>query len=99
MINCAHPTHFAGVLDGGSDWIKRLRAIRANSSCKSHAELDNSPELDVGNPEELGAQYAELLRRLPHIIVLGGCCGTDHRHIACIRDACCAKAHRLTAAS
>jgi homocysteine S-methyltransferase len=89
MINCAHPTHFAGVLEAGSSWVKRLRAIRANSSCKSHAELDNSPELDTGNPQELGQQYAALLRRFPHINVLGGCCGTDHRHIACISEACC----------
>lgn len=99
MINCAHPTHFAGALDGRSDWIKRLRGIRANSSCKSHAELDNSPELDIGNPQELGAQYAELLRRFPHINVLGGCCGTDHRHIARIGDACCAHRPALSAAS
>jgi S-methylmethionine-dependent homocysteine/selenocysteine methylase len=98
MINCAHPTDFADALDGGSDWIKRLRGIRANSSSKSHAELDNSPELDIGNPNELGAQYAELLRRFPHINVLGGCCGTDHRHIACIGDACCAHRSALAAA-
>jgi S-methylmethionine-dependent homocysteine/selenocysteine methylase len=89
MINCAHPTHFAGALEAGSSWVKRLRAIRANSSCKSHAELDNSPQLDTGNPQELGQQYAALLRRFPHINVLGGCCGTDHRHIACISEACC----------
>jgi homocysteine S-methyltransferase len=99
MINCAHPTHFAPALDYKANWIKRLRAIRANSSCKSHAELDNSPELDTGNPQELGAQYAELLRRFPHINVLGGCCGTDHRHIACIGDACSGgQRHRLAVA-
>jgi S-methylmethionine-dependent homocysteine/selenocysteine methylase len=89
MINCAHPTHFADALYPGAPWVKRLRAIRANSSCKSHAELDNSTELDTGNPQELGTQYADLLRRFRHINVLGGCCGTDHRHIACIGDACC----------
>jgi S-methylmethionine-dependent homocysteine/selenocysteine methylase len=99
MINCAHPTHFAGALDAGSSWIKRLRGLRANSSCKSHAELDNSTELDTGNPLELGEQYADLRRRFPHINVLGGCCGTDHRHIACIGDACCGRAHKLAAAS
>ena len=98
MINCAHPTHFADALESGSDWIERLRAIRANSSCKSHAELDNSPELDTGNPQELGRQYAELLRRFPHINVLGGCCGTDHRHIACIGEACCGHRHELATA-
>ena len=55
---------------------------------KSHAELDNSTALDAGDPEELGALYAGLLRRFPHINVLGGCCGTDHRHVACISASC-----------
>jgi methionine synthase I (cobalamin-dependent) len=54
----------------------------------SHAELDNAPELDIGDPQELGGQYADLLRRFPHINVLGGCCGTDHRHVDCISTAC-----------
>jgi homocysteine S-methyltransferase len=92
MINCAHPTHFSGALDEGAPWVMRLRGLRANSSCLSHAELDNAPELDTGNPSELGGQYAELLRRLPHINVLGGCCGTDQRHVACIAEACLGKA-------
>jgi S-methylmethionine-dependent homocysteine/selenocysteine methylase len=89
MINCAHPTHFSGALEDGAPWVLRLRGLRANSSCLSHAELDESPELDTGNPQELGVQYAELLRRFPHVNVLGGCCGTDHRHVACIGQACC----------
>jgi S-methylmethionine-dependent homocysteine/selenocysteine methylase len=89
MINCAHPAHFADTLAAGAAWVERLRGLRANSSCRSHAELDNSPELDTGNPQELGGQYADLLRRFPHINVLGGCCGTDHRHVACIAEACC----------
>jgi S-methylmethionine-dependent homocysteine/selenocysteine methylase len=99
MINCAHPTHFADALDTSAPWIRRLLGLRANSSCKSHAELDNSPELDIGNPQELGAQYADLLRRLPHIRVLGGCCGTDHRHLASIGEACCGSRHELAAVS
>jgi len=61
MINCAHPTHFAGILESGSPWIKRLRGVRANASRRSHAELDNAPELDIGDPQELGEQYADLL--------------------------------------
>jgi S-methylmethionine-dependent homocysteine/selenocysteine methylase len=88
MINCAHPTHFDHVLDAGGAWTKRLRGLRANSSRCSHAELDNAPELDIGHPHELGGQYADLLRRFPHINVLGGCCGTDHRHVECISVAC-----------
>jgi len=84
MINCAHPTHFNSTLESGAAWTRRLRGVRANASRKSHAELDNSTELDAGNPDELGAQYAELRRRFPHINVVGGCCGTDHRHVTCI---------------
>ncbi len=82
MINCAHPDHFREVLDQDAGWVQRLRGIRANASRKSHAELDNSTELDAGHPQELGEQYAELLLRFPQINVLGGCCGTDHRHVA-----------------
>lgn len=88
MINCAHPTHFAHVLEPGAAWVKRLRGLRANASKLSHAELDNSPELDTGNPVELGGEYRELRRRFPHINVVGGCCGTDHRHIRQICHSC-----------
>ncbi len=87
MINCAHPTHFDFVLDGG-EWMQRLRGIRANASRCSHAELDEAEELDMGDPDELGRQYAELRRRFPQINVLGGCCGTDHRHIERIGLSC-----------
>ena len=88
MINCAHPDHFSQVLDEDAGWMQRVRGIRANASRKSHAELDNSTELDAGHPQELGEQYAELLRRFPQINVLGGCCGTDHRHVECISASC-----------
>lgn len=87
MINCAHPTHFADVLTGGEAWTQRIRGIRANASSKSHAELDESAELDTGNPRELGGQYCELLEKLKNLTVLGGCCGTDFRHIKAICDA------------
>jgi S-methylmethionine-dependent homocysteine/selenocysteine methylase len=88
MINCAHPTHFEGALAAGEPWVKRLRGLRANASTKSHAELDAAEELDDGNPAELGYQYRALRCRLPHLTVLGGCCGTDQRHIAAIIAAC-----------
>jgi S-methylmethionine-dependent homocysteine/selenocysteine methylase len=77
MINCAHPTHFEAVLAGNP----RIRGLRANASMCSHEELDNCEELDDGNPVELGSQFAVLLRDNPQLTVLGGCCGTDHRHI------------------
>jgi homocysteine S-methyltransferase len=81
MINCAHPSHFADALDDGS-WTDRVRAVRANASSKSHAELDESPELDEGDPVDLGRQYLALAKRLRNLTVVGGCCGTDHRHVA-----------------
>jgi S-methylmethionine-dependent homocysteine/selenocysteine methylase len=80
MINCAHPTHFEQALSEGA-WMTRLRGIRANASRRSHAELDETADLDDGDPAELGRQYRDLRARFPHINVLGGCCGTDHRHI------------------
>jgi homocysteine S-methyltransferase len=92
MINCAHPTHFEGALEadttGGDSWIKRLRGLRANASTRSHAELDQATDLDAGNPVELGRQYADLRRKLRHVTVLGGCCGTDFRHVEQICFAC-----------
>ena len=88
MINCAHPTHFNEVLSAGETWTDRIRAVRANASTKSHAELDEATELDAGNPEELGKQFQELRSLLGNLNVLGGCCGTDHRHVAAIARQC-----------
>ncbi len=88
MINCAHPSHFSHVLASGGTWLERLHGLRANASRKSHAELNESAELDDGNPVELGAQYAALRKILPHLNVMGGCCGTDQRHIEQIAVAC-----------
>jgi homocysteine S-methyltransferase len=82
MINCAHPTHFAHVLEGDGDWRGRIRGLRANASDKSHAELDEAEELDSGDPAALARHYRELQTRLPSLTVVGGCCGTDHRHVA-----------------
>jgi homocysteine S-methyltransferase len=84
MINCAHPVHFEGALNGDDSWIHRIRAIRANASTKSHAELDAATELDAGDPMDLGRRYTQLKRRLPRLNIFGGCCGTDHRHVAAI---------------
>lgn len=87
MINCAHPTHFEAVLDAGEDWVQRVVALRANASTMSHAELDEAPVLDEGDPADLGARYAALATKLPRLAVLGGCCGSDIRHVTAIRDA------------
>lgn len=96
MVNCAHPTHFDQALARDEDWVKRIHGVRANASAKSHAELDESTELDIGDMEDLGRRYRELTQAFPSIRVLGGCCGTDHRHIAQISEACAS--HRSAAA-
>jgi homocysteine S-methyltransferase len=88
MINCAHPTHFEDALEFDSAWMGRVRGLRANASAMSHAELDAAEELDDGDPADLGRRYGRLRERWPHLTVVGGCCGTDHRHVAAIRDAC-----------
>jgi S-methylmethionine-dependent homocysteine/selenocysteine methylase len=84
MVNCAHPTHFAHVLAEDGAWRERIVGIRANASRMSHAELDEAEQLDDGDPDELGAQYRELRERLPRLGVVGGCCGTDDRHVRAI---------------
>jgi S-methylmethionine-dependent homocysteine/selenocysteine methylase len=86
-VNCAHPTHFASKLDPTAQWAQRLRGLRANASRKSHAELDESETLDAGDPLELSAGYARLHADNPNLTILGGCCGTDVRHLRAIADA------------
>ncbi len=88
MINCAHPTHFESIFNGASAWAGRIKGLRANASRMSHAELDNAEELDDGNPTELADQYREFMAVLPGLTVFGGCCGTDHRHVSAIGEAC-----------
>lgn len=87
MLNCAHPDHFDRIFDDGA-WCQRLRGIRANASRRSHAELDAATTLDDGDPAALGAAFAAMRRKLPQLTVLGGCCGTDHRHVEAIAAAC-----------
>jgi homocysteine S-methyltransferase len=87
MINCAHPTHFADALVDG-EWLGRVTGVRANASTMSHAELDAAEELDDGDPADLAERYRDLVSKLPQLRVLGGCCGTDDRHIRAIASAC-----------
>jgi len=89
MINCAHPTHFGHLFEEGGTWLERIKGLRGNASCLSHAELDQSTSLDDGDPEAFGRQLSELLALSPHLTVLGGCCGTDHRHIESVGRQLC----------
>lgn len=88
MINCAHPDHFASSLEDGAEWTTRVRGVRANASRLSHAELDVMTELDSGDPAELAALHRALRERFPNLTVMGGCCGTDLRHVTAIAEAC-----------
>ena len=87
MVNCAHPTHLRPALDAareaGESWLPRFRGFRANASRMSHAELDESPELDRGDVDELAREVASM-HEAYSLRVVGGCCGTDHEHIAAI---------------
>lgn len=83
MINCAHPDHFSDRLTGTDEWKTRIGGVRANASRLSHAELDEAEELDDGDPTEFGALYGDLATHLPALKVIGGCCGTDLRHVGC----------------
>ena len=86
-VNCAHPSHFDGNFDDGGAWVSRIRGLRANASTRSHAELDMATALDIGDPPDLADRYCRLRIPLPALNVLGGCCGTDARHLRAIRDA------------
>ncbi|GLY55019.1 homocysteine S-methyltransferase family protein [Lentzea sp. NBRC 102530] len=87
MVNCAHPTHIAPALDPEAPWAQRIRGLRANASKLSHAELDEAETLDRGDPAELANDYRALRAKFPLLTVLGGCCGTDHRHVDAISRA------------
>ena len=89
MVNCAHPTHIEPALAEPGPWRERLVGVRYNASAKSHAELDQATELDEGSPRLLAAAHAQLSPLLPRLAVVGGCCGTDARHVAALWGAVC----------
>jgi homocysteine S-methyltransferase len=86
MLNCAHPTHVLPVLGNDGPW-ERIRGFRGNASAKSHAELDEAEELDDGDPQDFARLHGRLRERLPNVSVIGGCCGTDSRHVRGAVDA------------
>lgn len=82
MVNCAHPSHIAQALTTVGDWCSRIVGLRANASARSHEELDAAADLDEGDPVELARAQDALRPRLPSLALVGGCCGTDARHVA-----------------
>jgi homocysteine S-methyltransferase len=80
LLNCAHPDHVLAGLEPGA-WRERVVGTRVNASRQSHAELDEAEELDEGDPVDLASTQQRLSAELPALAVLGGCCGTDARHV------------------
>jgi homocysteine S-methyltransferase len=85
LVNCAHPHHIeAGLLAEPGPWRERIVGLRVNASVRSHAELDNAIELDEGDPRLLALEHGRLMPLLPKLSIIGGCCGTDARHVAAL---------------
>lgn len=84
LVNCAHPSHVARALDDDDSWATRVTGLRVNASRQSHAELDAAEELDAGDVADLVREHDALAARLPNLDVVGGCCGTDVRHVAAL---------------
>lgn len=88
MVNCAHFSHLQSTFESSPGasvaWRSRIQGVRANASNRSHSDLDAATDLDDGDPARFGNQCARLLAQLPALTVLGGCCGTDSRHIEAV---------------
>lgn len=84
LINCTHGSIFRSALlhEGNSSAMARSRVIGllANTAALSPEELDESPELVAEEPDHFGRTIAALHTELG-MKILGGCCGTDERHI------------------
>jgi homocysteine S-methyltransferase len=79
-INCSHPLEFEPALVAGP-WLQRIRSLRPNASMADKQALCQIGHLEAGDPELLGAQMGTLARRLAHVDVWGGCCGTWDDHL------------------
>ena len=83
-VNCVHPSVLVEALGAGqiagTPLLRRLVNFQANTSALPPEELDNSPHLHEENPQRFAATMAEVGSHFG-IPILGGCCGTDTRHI------------------
>jgi S-methylmethionine-dependent homocysteine/selenocysteine methylase len=84
QVNCAHPLHVAAALAEPGGWRERIRGVRYNASARSHAELDEAEDLDEGDIGLLAGRHRELVPALPALAIVGGCCGTDARHVSAL---------------
>jgi homocysteine S-methyltransferase len=84
MVNCAHPTHAMPAFGSNGGWAERVRGVRVNASRLTHAELDEAEALDEGDLAELVPAHRAMEEHLPALQIVGGCCGTDARHVAAL---------------
>ncbi len=84
MVNCAHPQHILPALESAGPWVERIRGLRSNASTLTHAELDEAETLDAGDLDVLVLSHRTLEQHLPALEIVGGCCGTDARHVAAL---------------
>ena len=79
--NCSHPAEFEPAISEAGAWAERLRYIRPNASRMEKIALCKLGHLEDGNPVELSHQMGDVAQRFPNADILGGCCGTDERHL------------------
>ena len=84
IVNCAHPTHIAAALADGGAWRNRVVQVNPNASTQTHEELDAAEVLDEGDLGLLRTSFDQLRPDLANLRVVGGCCGTDARHVAAL---------------
>jgi homocysteine S-methyltransferase len=86
LFNCTHAS-FArdalGTMPGPAR--RRIVGLLANTAALSPEELNNSDKLVEQPPEAFGSAVAALHRSFG-LKLLGGCCGTDERHIRALAE-------------
>ena len=84
MVNCTHTSFFKSAMmhaaHSSATVRKRIAGLFANTAALKPEELDNSEELVEEDPQTFGKSVAGLHTELG-MKILGGCCGTDDRHI------------------
>lgn len=79
FINCSYPS-FLKPAALSEKVLERLIGIQANASSLSHAELEGSEDLKSESVSEWGSLMVQLNRDFG-LKILGGCCGTDGKHL------------------
>ncbi len=89
MANCCHPTFLEAALKElatkDAHLLKRLIGLQANTSSRDANELDNLGFMDSEDSD----RFADLMLGVHqnfNLKILGGCCGTDDRHISAIAE-------------